>query len=486
MYKTTNTKKQNKCKTETRSFLFNHFSSITSLPSLLFNYFCSITFAPSLLLNHFFATTVFDHLFFNHVLYNHIFQSPLEKITFSLFQSRFPSTFSIVFQSFLNLYKSILVFCVCCVLWLVFFDVVCFWLVVLVWSGLFVLCLWFWLSLVVFFRVGCDLFRGVVVVFDVSFLSGVVVVFFVVCGVLSVNHICAPCLSVNHISAPSLTSPETWNHFCEPPSSITFFFEHISWITFFESPFLNHLFWNHFCESLFWNFFFFLTRFSTHFFDHFFRFSLFNLQSLLQKKNTFLLKSTFSIVLHILFLFVVFFGLCFFLEGAFFGDVFCRVGCDLFRVVVVFNASFLSGVVVVFFVVCGVLSVNHICAPCLSVNHICAPFPSPHLKLETWNQFCESFFDHFPITLFLRSLFFNHSFFAITLFARSLFLKSDLKNVWQKTNKSPPEKKNTDTNQPQTHTHTHNKTQEHNTYKKTKTTKTWAPAEKTPLLFKKT
>ena len=44
MYKTTNTQKQNKCKTETRSLLFNHFSSVTFAESLLLShFFCSVT-----------------------------------------------------------------------------------------------------------------------------------------------------------------------------------------------------------------------------------------------------------------------------------------------------------------------------------------------------------------------------------------------------------------------------------------------------------
>ena len=97
-------------------------------------------------------------------------------------------------------------------------------------------------------------------------------------------------------------------------------------------------------------------------------------------------ESLFSITF--LFLFAVFFGLCFLLLFVFclwlsFGVFSCRVGCDLFSgVVVVFDVSFCMvwlwcSLCVLCGVLCGLFCVVFFCE-----SHLCSLPPFPPLKLE--------------------------------------------------------------------------------------------------------
>ena len=298
-------------------------------------------------------------------------------------------------------------------------------------------CLWF--------SFGVFLFLFMILAFLWRFFVVLVVVFDVIVCVawLWWSSWFVVFLSVNHICASSLSSPETWNHKLE--KSLLWITFSITFLKLFSIKFFQSLFFDHLCFHYFF--------FNHHFFEQLFfnRFS-----------NLVFVVFFWVVFFVVRFLFVVFVWCVFILCLWFwlvFGGVFCRFGCDLFcGVVVAFSCEFcvawLWWSFLVVFVVCGVLSVNHICAPCLSVNHICAPFPSPHLKLETWNQFCESFFDHFPITLFLRSLVFNHSFFCDhSLCAITPFWKMFDKRL------KITSRKNTDTNQPPTHTQQNTRTQ---------------------------
>ena len=244
-------------------------------------------------------------------------------------------------------------------------------------------------------------------------------------------------LSVNHIWASSLTSPGTGTQKLD----ITLF-NHLFSITIFPNRFFAFAV---FCNHLFSTIIFASLRSSLLLCDHlcFFAIIFASLRSSLQSLfSNHSFQSVFELMrINLVFwcFWVVFWWCCsFFVCGfrlgcfyfvfvilAFFGGVFCRVGCDLFRgVVVVFNVSFLSGGLSG--VLCGLWCLvceSHLCSLPICESHLCSfSLSSP----ETWNLksilwiIFRSFSNHsiFAITFFQSLFFCDHSFCAITLFEK--------------------------------------------------------------------